>query len=469
MKRRDFLTGAAAVASAGIISAVPLRRPNILLLFPDQHRFDWLGGDSRIPVHTPNLDRLADRGARFERCYVASPLCAPSRACLASGKEYDDCGVGSNIEDYPLGQTTYYTLLRNSGYHVAGCGKLDLSKGSYDWGIDGRHHMSEWGFSDMINNAGKGDAVHHGAQEPYMNFLRTRDLAAIHIGDFEKRTRAGDYPATWPTPLPDDAYCDNWIGRNGLELMKRFPAGKPWHLVVNFAGPHDPEDITARMEKTCRLRNFLPPSGNTQYPPEVHNAIRQKYTAMVENLDRWVGIYVEEVARRGELDNTIIAFSSDHGEMLGDHNRWRKSVPFEPAAHVPLLIAGPGVSKRLRSLALVNHIDLGATFLDYADTPKAEGMVSRSLRPTLGGHAQAHREYVRSGLGGWRMVTDGRYKLVLGFDPLKGTGALARETRQQTKSNPPLLFDLENDPGENRNLANDKKDVVARLSTVVGR
>jgi arylsulfatase len=236
---------------------------------------------------------------------------------------------------------------------------------------------------------------------------------------------------------------------------------------VNFAGPHDPEDITVAMEKKCRGRSYPPPNRNTQFSPEVHDAIRQNYTAMVENLDRWVGIYIQELSRRGELDNTIIVFSSDHGEMLGDHNRWRKSVPFEASVRVPLVVAGPGIRKGLRSNALVNHIDISATFLDFAGVPKAAGMTSQSLRPLLEGRTQAHREYVRSGLGGWRMVTDGRYKLVVGFDPDSKVGEIAKQRREDTRTTPPLLFDLRNDAQENQNLAGEQKDIVLRLSELV--
>ena len=102
-------------------------RPNILFLFPDQHRFDWLGS-AGIPVPTPNLDALAGRGVRFTHAITPSPLCAPARACLAAGREYGSCGVADNAVDYPIDQTTFYTLLRDSGYHVIGCGKFDLAK-----------------------------------------------------------------------------------------------------------------------------------------------------------------------------------------------------------------------------------------------------------------------------------------------------------------------------------------------------
>jgi choline-sulfatase len=446
-------------------------RPNFLYLLPDQFRFDWLSGHPSLPVRTPNLDALARRGVRFTKAAVAAPLCAPSRACLAAGCEYDECGVASNAENFSLSRPTYYRKLRDSGYHTAACGKLDLSKAANEQGIDGRKHMEEWGFSDMINCSGKGDAVSkNGAgdpHEPYMLYLKKLGLAQTHADDIAKRFRYG-YSATFPTPLTDEHYCDNWVGRTGLELMKRIPPGKPWHLVVNFVGPHDPEDITVRMERTVRGRSFRQPNGSTEFTPDVHNAIRQNYTAMVENLDRWVGIFVEELNSRGELDNTIIVFSSDHGEMLGDHDRWAKTVPYEASLCVPLIAAGPGIKPGQRSNALVSIIDIGATFLDYADAGKLEGQMARSFRPLLEGKTSSHREFVSSGLFGWRLVSDGRYKLIRGYDPEAGIIGTHDVRVVQPKSDvPPLLFDLESDPLENRNIASKAPDVVARLSKLL--
>ena len=451
--RREFLLTAAGAAAAP-------NRPNILLLFSDQHRFDWTGANRRVPVSTPNLNALARRGARFTRAVAASPLCAPARACLAAGKEYEHCRVPSNGHDYPLDQTTYYSLLRESGYHVAGCGKFDLHKATLDWGPDGKRLLKEWGFSDGIDNAGKRDAIRSGAvtpKDPYMAYLHQRGLAATHVGDFRRRKEPS---ATFPTPLPEEAYCDNWVGNNGLELMLRFPKGKPWHLAVNFTGPHEPWDITRRMEERCRqVRGFPQPNGSPEYSAETHEAIRQNYSAMVENIDRWVDIFLDELRKRGELQNTLIVYSSDHGEMLGDHDRWGKSVPYQPSVGVPLYVAGPGVQAGLVSDALVSVMDLTATFLDYAGLHQPAAIDSRSLKPLLEGKTRSHREHVLSGLGAWRLVWDGRYKLIRGFDAQR-----PGQARQEARDTPPLLFDLEADPLENVNLATKAKGVVERLS-----
>jgi len=465
LTRRRFLSiGSLVLASRGRSWAAQpsgSRRPNILLFFPDQLRYDWIGGNPQIPVRTPNLDWIARHGVRFDRAVVASPLCAPSRACLASGKEYDRCRVPSNAYDYPLDQPTFYAMLRESGYHVMGCGKFDLHKATLDWGLDGKRLLKEWGFSDGIDNAGKLDAVRSGAKvpkDPYMAFLHREGLAEIHVKDYERRR--GDhrsYSVTEPTPLPEHAYCDNWLAENGLKLLRQAPRNQPWFLQVNFTGPHAPMDITRQMERTCRDRTYPQPNRCKVLTPEIHVAIRQNYSAMVENIDRWVGRFLELVEQRGELDSTLIVFSSDHGEMLGDQNRWGKSVPYHPSVSVPLLVAGPGVQQGLRSEAVVSVMDLAATFLDYAGVRRPDDMDSRSLRPVLEGKAQHHRRWVLSGLGSWRMVWDGRYKLITGFDPDSPNPVKAEQPRL-------LLFDLQADPLENHNLAAERPEVVASLA-----
>ncbi len=450
-----MLRNLAAVAALPLLGAQaqPSRRPNILFIFPDQLRFDWTGLNPESGVRTPNLNQLAARGVSFKQAVVASPLCAPSRACLASGKEYDRCGVVNNSVDYPMEQRTYYRLLRDSGYHVTCCGKVDLAKKSNNQGLDGKLHLADWGFSDGVNNAGKHDAMKGKVTpyDPYMTYLQKRQLMHVHVEDFEKRK---GYTDTFPTALPDDAYCDNWLAQNGIDLIKASPKDKPWHLMVNFTGPHPPMDITASMEKQCRALKLPAPNHSSEYNAATHQLIRQNYSAMIENVDRWLGIYIDLLKSRGEYDNTIIVFSSDHGEMLGDHNMWGKNKPLQASVGVPLVVAGPGVAKGVSSDALVSVMDLAATYLDYAGVSRPSDMDSRSFRGLLEGRTKTHRTHLLSGLNEWRMVSDGRYKLVRGF---------AMEDSPEKE----LLFDRKNDPRENDNLAKRKPEEVARLAKLL--
>ncbi len=475
--RRQFLGAAAGAAALSACAQPPEqaqtpKRPNLLLLFPDQWRFDWLGVNPDVPVRTPNVDALAARGVRFAKAVCASPLCAPSRACLAAGKEYDNCRVPSNGTNFPLDQTTYYQLLREAGYHVIGCGKFDLHKATEDWGLDGKRLLPEWGFSDGVDNAGKFDAIRSGSKEPkdpYMGYLHQHDLVQVHVDDFAGRTGMKSFSNTEPTLLPDHAYCDNWIGERGLELLRNAPADQPWHLQVNFTGPHDPLDATASMLEPWRgVEGFPEANRNTEFPPEKHQVMRQNYSAMCANIDALVGRFLDEVEKRGELDNTLIVFSSDHGEMLGDHNRWKKRLPYQPSVGVPLIAAGPGVKAQGASRALVSVMDLAATFLDYAGVPIPQEMDSRSLRPVLTGEKAQHRDHLRSGLDPWRMVTDGRWKLVRGFDEkLEGYYANGKTPAYGDMQEITLLFDLDADPLENENLAEKNPEVVERMTPLL--
>ena len=415
--------------------------PNILFFFPDQLRFDWLSGQPQLPVRTPNLDRLRRTGMDFTHTIAASPVCAPSRATVALGLEYDSCPVKGNGDNLPLDSVTFYRRLRDSGYHVMGCGKFDLNKGACTskqpaWGLDGKRFLKEWGFSNGINNEGKLDGKNSGQvkpQGPYMQFLEDRGLRLVHLDDFSKRK----HTAAFPTPLPDDAYCDNWIAQNGLDLIDAAPDGGPWFLQVNFNGPHSPWDVTQSMVDLYDADDMPAPYGAGKLPSEEYLGVRRNYSAMVENIDRWVGEYVDLLEKRGELGNTLIVFSSDHGEMLGDRDEWGKGKPWHPSVGVPLIVAGPGVQQNVACDLPTTILDFAATFLDFAGLDTPADMDSRSLKAILEGRSDRHRDIVISGLNDWRLAYDGRYKLI------------------HSKTLGILFFDLERDPQETSNLRDD--------------
>lgn len=431
-------------------------QPNILFLFPDQHRPDWGGWNPDLPLRTPHLDFLGSRGVRFTRAVTPSPLCSPARACLATGMDYERCGVRGNGQNTSLDRPTYYRHLRDAGYRVAGVGKFDLHKADLDWGLDGSMLLEEYGFTEGIDNEGKGDAVSstrkNGGEPvgPYMHYLKERGLLQTHLDMYEGR-KGLNFEAV--TNLPEEAYCDNWIGGNALQFLDAFPEGRPWHLVVNFTGPHDPYDVTPAMRDAWKDVDIPPPVDHPD-PGEASIRIRrQNYAAMIENIDAWAGRLIEKVAARGELENTLIVYASDHGEMLGDHGRWQKSVWYTPSAGIPLIVAGPGVQEGVVSEALVSLHDLAATYLEAADAEVLPGSDARSLWPLLRGYASRHRDVACSALctgnRNWRMVTDGRYKLVL------------------NKGEPPLLYDLKEDPDEISSCAGTHPEEVSRLSRIM--
>jgi arylsulfatase len=437
------------------------KQPNILFLFPDQHRGDWMPYDPEtnkrigmeaLPIRLPHVQQLMKEGVTFTRAITPSPLCAPARACLAAGVRYEACGVPSNAADYPLEQRTVYSALRESGYSVGGVGKFDLHKNTEFWGLDGWiPDLDTLGFTHGIDNAGKLDAFRSGAkepQDPYMNYLYEHGLAELHLRDMEGR-RGDNKTNTQPTPLPDEAYCDNWLTRNGVQMLRNFPQDKPWFLAVNFTGPHHPWDVTAGMKKRWENTDFPQPTQCSVEMLDTYNRIRQNYAAMLENIDYNIGLLLDEVKARGEWEQTLIIYSSDHGEMLGDYDAFNKMRPERGSVDIPLVIKGPGIQQGKVSEALVELQDLTATMLDYAGGSLSANSESVSLKPQLTGADTAHRSYQYSALGDWKMAAVESYKLIV-------------QDHQADR-----LYHTATDPWETVNVASQHPEIVADLKLLM--
>lgn len=330
-----------------------MKKNNILFILPDQHRGDWLpySGDSAastgcevLPLKMNSLSSLMENGVTFNRAITNSPLCAPARACLASGLEYERCGVYNNDFCYPLDVKTFYSVLKDKGYNVGGVGKFDIHKPILYWGKDGwLDQLLSLGFTHGIDSEGKYDLIWSSFYEPrgpYSAFLHKEGLLRAHAKDYIMRYYNTHKIA--PTPLPDYAYCDNWIGQNALTMMDCFAAdGKPWFLQVNFAGPHNPWDITASMRKKWENVQF-PPSVGFEGDEKLNMQVCQNYAAMLENIDTNIGLFIEKLKAAKQFENTLIVYASDHGEMLGDKGRYFKCVPYRGALNIPLVISEIG-------------------------------------------------------------------------------------------------------------------------------
>jgi len=308
-------------------------------------------------------------------------VCGPSRACLATGRRYERSGVMGNFHNTPDDLDTVYQHLREAGYAVLGCGKFDLAKASYDWQLDGRSRLETWGFTDGCDSEGKWDGVSSGRETPagpYLKYLHDHGLAAAHVADMI--SRQGTH-AVRPTPLPEAAYGDNWVGAKAEDLLRHTATDQPWFLQVNCPGPHEPWDITAAMADSARELEALPSPfrGDERLTPAHHHAVRQNYAAMIENIDRWVGRLLQVVAQRGEAERTIVVYASDHGEMLGDHGMWGKSQPQEASVRVPLVVCGAADLPGGEVSRPTDLLDLSASFLSWAGRSVPEAWDSRPM------------------------------------------------------------------------------------------
>jgi arylsulfatase len=450
-------------------------KPNILLVLSDQHRGDWQQSLGARFLNTPNMLRLAQEGVSFRDAVCASPLCAPSRICLATARNYGHAPtperpLRDNGDFLPASVPNFYQALRRAGYAVASCGKSDLRKPCQSWGLDGRHVVdgfSEWnalGFSHGLDSAGKHDAVKSfgaGLPEPYFDFLRRHGLADIHARDFVDRPYP-NYANCSPTPLPDFAYGDNFIGEQALALLQQLDDGPPWFLQVNFMGPHEPMDVTPAMQSDLSSRDLPLADLDPCYDAAQHLAIRRNYVSMIENIDTWLGHFLAVLESSGRLDNTVVVYASDHGEMLGEHEEWTKWVPYRPSIAVPLIFRGPNISHHVDDCP-ASLIDLGPTLLDLAGAEPMEAVDGQSLRDRIETPGDAGEDSFRVvGLGCWRAVVTSSHTLIVGYRPGM-THAEMIANAWSGACNMPLLFDRRADPNERHNLAAENPLLVETL------
>ncbi|MGC9455712.1 MAG: sulfatase family protein [Phycisphaerae bacterium] len=442
-------------------------RANVLFIMADQWRGDWLGADGADFLRTPNLDRLASRGMLLRRCYTNCPVCAPARIGLASGLQPLNPGALNNHAFLPKNTPTYYQHLRNHGYRVGCVGKLDLAKPDEFNGYRGdRPCTYQWGFTDPEECEGKmhaGRSTPEHILGPYGVFLNERGLLQKFHDDYAARSAAGWIAgASHDSVLPTDAFEDVYIGRRAVQWLRDQPGDFPWHYFVSFAGPHNPFDPPA--EYADRWRDVeMPPAIPADHLDDKPAWVRQRargiseqesitarrqYAAAIECIDDMVGEILDALADRGELDNTYIVFSSDHGEMLGDFGLWTKTYPYEPSTHVPLIVAGPGIPAGRTSDALTELNDLNPTICEMAGVGAMADIEARSFLPLLRGEANSHRDCVVSAMHNWRMIRTDRYKAVIDYG---SNGATE-------------LYDLSEDPQELRNIASEQPELARDLA-----
>lgn len=488
-------------------AGVPVQ-PNFLVLLPDQWRHDWL--PAQVPSLTmPVLAGLISRGTYFSQAYVPSPLCAPSRSSLASGREYDFAGVPDNFSnDYNISLPTFYTSLRTAGYHTMSVGKDDLTKATGP-GLNGSFHADALGWADYERSMGKEDCVAEATpSDPYGTFCAARSVEVGGKNESLWQVLRGDtahccanatagpsgYVCPTGTYMPQEDYCDDYVADRAISVLARKPSGVPWFLQVNFPGPHPPFVVTSAMFNGTRTRTWPAPTDNALLPAADAHKMRADYASELENLDGLFGRILAALEASGEANSTMIIVVSDHGEMLGDHDDYGKTMPWQGSASVPLLVSAPflGVPAGATVASPVATIDVAGTVLDYAGVTPAPGMTLSSLRPFMQAStselavplaptlpAAPYRPFVASGLLSWRLVVQTRgdtdYKLICCRGacpgaPRNATAAFDSDAVAAAAASGPAapaettrLYATRADPFDMHDLASEQPAVVAAM------
>ena len=436
-------------------------QPNFLFIMDDQHRFDYLGCAGADFLNTPHIDRLARRGARFTHVVTNCPLCAPARIGLAAGLQPSRLGALDNQAFHPLSVPTHYQRLRNHGYQVGMVGKHDLAKPDHPRGRAGHKPVNyALGFTQPHETSGKMEAGNFDQPHcPYTHYLDRKGLFRRFRQDYaSRRARGWIVGASYDSVLPEEDYHDAYIGRWAVDWLERVSDEYPWYYFASFVGPHDPFDPP--MEYAARYRGaempepVVDPMDNK--PRWVHRRLREiqpqeiavtrrQYSAAIELIDYYVGMMLDVLENRGLLENTYVIFTSDHGEMLGDHGMYQKQVPYEPSIRVPLIVAGPGIEGGRETDGLVELADINPTICRLAGLPEQENIDAKSFHGILFGANERHRADVISVIRNWRLIRMERYKFVEHYN------------------DHPELYDLQEDPAELNNIAEVNPELTKKL------
>lgn len=444
---------AAATASAA-------SRPNVVWLIGDDHAPHALGAYGAKLARTPNLDRFAATATRFDRAYCNSPVCTASRQSFLTGRYPRSIGVTQLRTPLPESEQTLAEILAAAGHRTAAFGKMHFNS------------SLAHGFQSLV------DAPQH------RRWLASQPSEPLDpsLPNLPPWKPFADPARTWlnadrlPLPLRDRQTLSSFLTREAIAFLERREE-TPFFLIVSLTEPHSPFHFPQEFRDRRRPSEFAPPTTSAgddwQIPaifkdlsPEDVRGIQAAYHTSVEFLDLNMGRMLDAIDRLGLGENTVICYLGDHGYMLGEHGRIEKHCGYEPAIRAPLLIRAPGGGAQIpATAALVELIDLAPTTLDYLGLPIPPAMQGRSLRPVIEGRAASHREkvFVEYSENEEAYVVTDHHKLII------GTGARIREDGYKAANPLPgpytLLHNLDDDPGELRNLAEtpEGKPVAASL------
>ena len=445
-------------------------RPNILWLCSDQQRFDTIHALGNACIDTPNLDALCARGTAFTSAYCQCPICTPSRASFLSGRYPSAVNANINGGDNPPEHCKLLPrYLADAGYTCGLIGKLHISA---CWG-DYENRLDD-GYSYFCHSLGSGHHLEGSSQ--YAAWLREKgvDWHTLFTND-------GKHDYYW---YRDDAPIElrqtAWCAEKAIDFM-RTHTDAPWLLSVNCFDPHPPYDAPkALVEKylarhlpdpyTCpedeeRAKKFASIHHQLGYRPYTDDHVRYaraSYYAMCEIIDTHYGQIISALEALGIADQTVVIYTSDHGEMLGDHGYTHKGCRFyEGLVHVPLMISVPGQPGGQRYTHPVELTDIAPTIAELCGI-EMHDIHGHSLLPAIKGNLETPiRPFVRTeyyntllqknGAETYGdMYFDGRYKLCVYHGIEDGE-----------------LYDLQNDPHENHNLWDDPALASKKLSLLL--
>jgi len=363
------------------------------MIMTDQQRYDALGCSGNKILKTPSIDRIANEGIRFTNSYTCAVACMPSRASIWSGLHPHQHGVlqTDGVTWLSASIPTIQSIFSEAGYHTVAVGKM---------------HFAPWntlgGFQQRVIIESK----YYNVNDEYRVMLKNLNMDEKRIG--HQTPGFGRAFKAIKSPLPEDLYIDGYIGRRGVEVLERIP--EPFFLVISFCGPHDPFDPPEPYSEMYPLNIIPPPNSRPEeiysFPRAIRTTalnmgiehldfskmtsqdiarIQSYYYGMLSLIDKWVGRILNLVDERGFSERTVVLYTSDHGEYLGNHGLLFKFGPgCDDEIRMPLLIRFPEkISSSQVSNAFVQNIDIMPTIFEACGISQSPKYSGKSLFPLI--------------------------------------------------------------------------------------
>jgi choline-sulfatase len=470
MTRKEFLSiGPAAIAGASVktgraqTSSRGGKRPkNVLLLMSDQHKHRCLSSEGEPVAKTPNLDALARTSTRFDSAYCTNPVCTPSRASLLTGLYTHNHRAYGNSTPWPFEIKTVAHHFSRAGYMSGLVGKMhfvDAQTHGFDYHLGFDDWLLYLGpkvklYADELGQANSGSGL------PEIDDM-WRDFGDPWIGTREKDGRHGSLLVGQASKMAERDQFDSFVARETVRFLKEHGKEQPFFLVSSFLKPHDPFTPAGRFADMFRPEEMTLPdtwgkvdlatapkeiqkrigSGSELKDPAEAKRRIAMYYANLAQMDNSLGQVLAALKELGLEDDTIVVYTSDHGEMLGEHGLWHKFVFYEPSVAVPLMFRVPGLTEAdARSKTHVSLTQVMPTLLDLCGVPVPSGLDGDSLAADLREPGRTRdtavfSEFNLRNSGAKYMIRRGDYKLNYWVNDM------------------PELFNLKEDPKEMKNLA----------------
>jgi arylsulfatase A-like enzyme len=426
-------------------------RPNIVLIMTDQQRFDTIAAWGNEHMITPNMDRLAAESVSFRQAYCPGATCIASRAAIFTGMYPHNTGVYTF--QHWAAHRVWVQDLNDAGYHCVNMGKMHYSPRDVPGGFHERV---------IVENPTNTTAAMGGADDDWGRFLRLNGQERPNFRNKTDPTWMQKYQGV-PWHLEERFHSDVFIGDSASAWVHAYQGKQPFFLQVGLTGPHEPWDPLPRhldLYAGRELPKAVLREGELAEKPPQHAAhqrmhaetshescidlrgagdaeidhMRRHYYAKITTVDEQVGKLLAALEARGFLDNSLVIFCSDHGELLGDHNLAYKWLVYDPIVHIPLMIklpAGAPAPATARVDDLVSLIDLGPTILEAAGIDVPDYLEGRSLLPYLEGERTEPRHAV---------YCEDNYQIMLRTETHKLVYYIGQEMGD--------LYDLAQDPHE---------------------